>query len=140
MKAVIKRKYNPDVTLGHLNIIDDGGELIYECVTLELPNLDNKRMISCIPEGIYDVVLNTNPEHKKKFGIHWDVLNVKGRDGVKIHCGNFTRDTHGCILMGRSFVQIDKDGVMDINYTRETRDKLYEILPLSFKLQIEEIV
>jgi hypothetical protein len=140
MKVVLKRKYNPKVTLSRSTVIDDGGSVIFEFVTLELPNLGNKRMVSCIPEGLYDVVLNKNEAHKKKFGIHWDVLNVPGRDGVKIHCGNFTKDTHGCILPGRAFVDINGDGVLDINYTRETRDKLYEILPLVFKLQIEELV
>jgi len=44
----IERMYRPDCTLGILTLDD------FKCWTLELPNLDNRKDISCIPEGVYE--------------------------------------------------------------------------------------
>ena len=66
------------------------------CFTLELPNLDNQKRISCIPTGNYKAMIVKSP----KFGVCWQIMNVPNRSEVLIHAGNTHKDILGCILLG----------------------------------------
>lgn len=66
--------------------------------TLEDAWKDNKKNISCIPEGTYKVVRHVSP----KYGDCFMISNVPNRDYILIHAGNYTTDTEGCILLGDS--------------------------------------
>lgn len=78
--------------------------------TLELPFLDNKKNISCIPLGIYDIHQVLSP----KFGRTYEIKNVPNRDSVLFHTGNKLQDSHGCILVGmRHFVSKGEDCIAD---------------------------
>ena len=90
-----------NATLGFLSI---DGE--FECFTLELPWLDNKPYVSCIPEGTYKVEL----EYSGRFGKELPELrDVPGRSEIKFHPANFPSELKGCIapgqLIGRDFVR-----------------------------------
>lgn len=52
---------------------------------------------TAIPTGVYDVQLTYSPKFKKILPI---LQNVKGFSGIRIHQGNFPKDTEGCILVG----------------------------------------
>jgi hypothetical protein len=75
------------------------------CKTLELPWRNNKRNVSCIPDGEYKVAIRQSP----RFGTVYHVKEVTGRTYILIHSGNFAGDkskgykTHvnGCILLGK---------------------------------------
>jgi hypothetical protein len=69
------------------------------CVTLELPWLDNKHNVSCIPMGTYECFRENSPKH----GICFELKSVPDRQEVQIHIGNYPKDTLGCILVGMSF-------------------------------------
>jgi hypothetical protein len=79
-------------TLGSLFI--DGEKF---CETLELPWRDNKRGVSCIPEGVYECKLAPSPS--RGYEVYW-LQDVPGRKDVQIHIGNFPKDIRGCILVG----------------------------------------
>ena len=64
--------------------------------TLELPWLENKRNISCIPVGAYSINKHISP----KFGECFSIKNVENRSDILIHSGNNAGDTQGCILIG----------------------------------------
>ena len=119
-------------TLGVLTAINDLHQGVYKCNTLELPWKQNARQVSCIPAGMYDVVKRQSP----KYGQHFQLLNVPGRDMILIHSGNFTRDTHGCILVGQGFTDIDNDGLRDLQFSKKTLAELYKILPDRFQIVI----
>lgn len=131
MKVVISRQYKSCETQGGLFIFE-GYNLIFRCVTLELAENGNQKNVSCIPEGEYQVTKETN----EKRGDHFRVHNVPDRDGILIHRGNFLRDTHGCIIPGESFIDIDEDLIIDVNESTRTIEKLYKLLPDEFKLII----
>jgi|SRR5690606_897467 hypothetical protein len=74
------------------------GVLTYEgrhvCYTIELPDRNNSRRISCIPEGRYQLKKITYPRHGEQIGLPF----VPGRDGILIHAANDAkRDLLGCI-------------------------------------------
>jgi hypothetical protein len=52
----------------------------------------------------------------------WEIKNVKGRAGIRIHSANKASELHGCIALGMSRVDIDGDGVMDITRSRGAMD------------------
>jgi hypothetical protein len=76
-----------------------GEEEIPIAVTLENPWIQNLRMVSCIPIGLYQCGRVLSP----KFGDTFEVLDVHERDDILFHKGNIETDTSGCILLGTSF-------------------------------------
>ena len=72
----------------------------FMCDTLENPNLNNVKNISCIPEGQYSVRLRTARESATRDYLHLLVQDVPNRDYILFHIGNSARDTSGCILVG----------------------------------------
>lgn len=69
--------------------------------TVELPWRDNLPQKSCIPTGSYVCKIVKSP----KFGMVYNVTNVRGRSAVLIHSANFggnsdlgyTTQLHGCL-------------------------------------------
>ena len=71
------------------------GDLILKIAsTIELPWLDNRRMVSCIPEGRYELRKRFTDRHQH----HLIVMDVPGRDGILIHpANNAVKELQGCI-------------------------------------------
>ncbi|MDC0335321.1 DUF5675 family protein [Pseudodesulfovibrio sp.] len=69
------------------------------CVTLEPPDYNNSKNISCIPAGRYSCRRVQSP----RFGATFEVREVPGRSHILLHPGNVTDDTQGCVLLGRQF-------------------------------------
>lgn len=114
-------------TLGTLfagNFVSLTDKEIFACATLELPGKKNERFVSRIPPGTYIVKKRFSKKHKE----HLEILNVPNRTNILIHSGNFYTDITGCILVGEKFIDINKDGVLDVVNSRKTLDKLIEFL------------
>lgn len=112
MKLLLKRTVlAKEFTLGELYV--DGK---FFCYTLEDPvrnvKLDKE---TAIPFGKYKVVLTYSPRFKKVLPL---LLKVPNFEGVRIHSGNTTKDTEGCILVGMSYYN---DKLLN---SREAMDKL----------------
>jgi hypothetical protein len=67
--------------------------------TLERPWKGNARGISCIPIGVYPVIVAPS-DHFGRPMPH--LLDVPGRSDILIHPGNTVADIRGCILVGMS--------------------------------------
>lgn len=52
---------------------------------------------TAIPRGTYNVVLSYSPRFKR---ILPEIQNVPGFTGIRIHKGNSSKDTSGCLLVG----------------------------------------
>ena len=97
---IIRDTFTENSTMGELFI---NGERF--CDTLENPYLDNKRNISCIPEGNYKVRLRLPRESASRDYLHLLVEDVPNRDWILFHRGNRAEDTRGCILVGQGSEQ-----------------------------------
>ena len=134
MKAILNRTLSQDKqTLGTLELFDDTNKKIFECKTLELPWLNNKKQKSCIPKGNYTVVTRKSP----KYGSHFHVINVDNRDMILIHSGNYFTDILGCILVGDSLKEINKDGYLDVLNSKITLSKIVKLASSGFTLKIQ---
>lgn len=94
MKLEIKRLYFKDTyTIGKIYL--NG---VYQCDTLEDVPRDVKiQDKTCIPAGTYKVIITMSNRFKKMMPL---LLKVPGFEGIRIHSGNTSVDTYGCILVG----------------------------------------
>lgn len=54
---------------------------------------------TAIPTGIYPVTITYSPKYKKNMPL---ISNVKGYSGIRIHSGNTSKDTEGCLIVGKN--------------------------------------
>lgn len=131
MKIKIVRLYetpetNPKQTEGLLYVIDND-KIIFECKTLELPWKDNHFQVSCIPAGIYTAKKRLTKYSHFKYE-HFHILDVKNRDNVLIHGGNYYTDILGCILVGKEYIDMNNDGIRDVTSSRNTLRKILSLV------------
>lgn len=131
--VLIERKvYEDKQTLGELTVYKDRVKPIYDCRTLELEEDKNAKRDDCIPKGTYKVVKRKSA----KYGNHFHVLDVPNRSFILIHHGNYNKDILGCILVGKSHADINKDGYKDVTSSKATMKELNNLLPDEFILKI----
>jgi hypothetical protein len=69
----------------------------FECYTIERPWAQNRANVSCIPSGTYDLVLG---RYNRGGYEAYEVVDVPGRELVKIHKANLATEVLGCIAPG----------------------------------------
>lgn len=139
MKVELIRKYNEKQTLGFLYVTTNAGLTLFTCATLELPWKDNKRNISCVPEGYYLVKKRKAEESPSRDYDHFILMDVKDRDYILIHTGNFNWHIQGCILVGERHLDINKDGLLDVHASTATLTRMNALLPDEFPLTIKSL-
>jgi len=94
MQLKLHRKiFTDDSTIGEL-FIDD----VFFCYTLEDKVRPKKiKGITAIPNGTYDVIINFSNRFQRYMPL---LLNVPNYEGIRIHNGNKSTHTEGCILVG----------------------------------------
>lgn len=105
MNLELKRiSFGENCTIGRLSV--DGRFL---CYTLE----DKVREVigepvagwkvqneTAIPTGVYPVTITMSTRFRTRLPL---LLNVPGFTGIRIHTGNSSKDTEGCILVGSTW-------------------------------------
>jgi hypothetical protein len=92
LEIVRKTAFPDSPTLGELLI-----EGVHFCFSLEDPWKDNAVDVSCIPTGVYQLMLMYSVRFQRDMP---RVIGVADRTGILIHYGNTDADTEGCILLG----------------------------------------
>ena len=133
---IIRSGANQHQTIGTGLIFDNLGRMLFEFRTIEMPFLNNKVGISCIPSGNYKV----EKRQSDRFGSHFHVKDVAGRSMILIHLGNYHRNTSGCILVGSEHKYLDNDNCLDLTDSLLTMKKLVEIMPTNFELTITDFI
>lgn len=90
---------------------------VFECYTLE----DVERPVkvygeTAIPKGVYTVKITYSPKYKRLMPL---ICGVPGFEGIRIHSGNTSEDTLGCLLVGQT------RGVDSIGLSRAAYAKLF---------------
>lgn len=127
MKLTLKRiALRPTYTIGKLYIDD-----VYFCDTIEDTvrdlnkngKFDNgeKKIHSktAIPYGTYEIKWTYSPRFKKYTP---QLMNVPSFEGIRIHAGNTSADTEGCLILGKN-KQVGK-----VLNSRDTINKFYPII------------
>ena len=127
MKLTLKRiALRPTYTIGRLYV--DGN---YFCDTLEdtVRDLDKdgkfdngeKKVYAktAIPYGTYEIKWTYSPRFKKYTP---QLINVPSFEGIRIHAGNTSADTEGCLLLGEN-KQVGK-----VLNSRATINKFYPLI------------
>ncbi len=133
MKLKVVRKYFGAATAGKLYV--DGR---FFCYTLEDKIRPAKiKGETAIPYGTYQVLLTHSPKFGKVVPL---ISDVPGFSGIRIHPGNTTADTEGCLLVGDSLSE-DKT---QLSGSRTAYDRLYLLLstakePIEITFTYEEI-
>jgi len=131
MNIIVNRNYTAKQTPGRILVMDGVIEK-FKAYSLELVNLNNMPNVSCVLEGRYKAFRYVHPKKGKSFVLQ----DVPDRSDVMWHAGNYASgshlDTEGCTLPGRYFQDINADGNIDICDSRNTMDKLYNMMPDEF--------
>lgn len=132
MKAYLKRQSDDGKATNGIFFFEteDG---VKTFASLELPWKDNKIKISCIPIGSYKVITTFSNKYQKDM---WQVLNVEGRSGIRIHSANYSRELEGCIALGLQRTDLDNDGTMDVGDSRTAIKLAKFYLGKEFDLEI----
>lgn len=135
MRVVVRRiLLNDFQSLGVLYCISNGQLFIAK--TLELPQKGNQPKISCIPPGVYQCRYTLSPSFKKHT---YEILDVPGRSGIRIHSANYATQLLGCIALGSALKDINNDGHQDVIHSGNTMEEFEKIMSYeSFELEIIE--
>lgn len=106
-KIIVNRKwFSTKTTMGVLQIPDAG----FECYTLE--DVARPRGVkiygeTCIPEGKHKFILSVSSRFKMMLPLIYNTSGYVLTDGygaawtgIRIHAGNTSEDTSGCIIVG----------------------------------------
>ena len=137
MKITIFRTYGKNGTYGNL-VAKKNGNVVFMTNSIELPWRDNKRRVSCIPEGNYKCVPHKSPHLGRTF----HVIDVPGRDGILIHVANYVAgkkiDLLGCIAPVSYIKDINGDTFLDGVHSGEVLNVLLQLFPNGFDLEIKK--
>lgn len=139
MEILVYRKWKkPDYTVGRLSVdgvfmantmedidrgLDDGMQ-DWQIRNKKIPN------VTAIPTGRYKVDMDTVSQKFSKYPFYMEVCqgklprikNVKGFEGVLLHCGSDHSNSSGCILLG---LNKQKGKLTD---SKETFKKVYALM------------
>ncbi|MEI8134834.1 MAG: DUF5675 family protein [bacterium] len=114
--TLVREIYSPMSTIGSLLV--DGS---FECFTLEdvvrAPGIKVPGA-TAIPTGSYQVIIDYSVRFRRMMP---HVLDVPLFEGIRIHSGNTTSDTEGCIILGatRSYNTITRSKIAFDNFFRK---------------------
>ncbi len=107
-------------TLGALSVARIKG--VFTAKTLELAWANNQNSISCIPTGSYLCKWTKSTRLSKEAGhdvFTYEITNVPGRAGIRIHSANYFFQLLGCIALGDSHQDINSDGELDVPHSKD---------------------
>lgn len=81
---------------------------------------------TAIPTGTYEIIITLSNRFKRRLPL---LLNVKGFAGIRIHSGNTSENTEGCLLTGET------RAIDFVGNSRAAFQKLYDKISETIKKQ-----
>lgn len=103
------------------------------CVTLELPDRNNRKNISNIPEGVYLCKKINSPT----FGLTFQIMDIPNRSSILFHAGNFIDDTKGCVILAEHYGKLHGErAVLNSGNTfKKFMSLMHEVDSFALKIQ-----
>ena len=130
---IFRLEYEEKQTLGECVVFDSYETELFSSKSLERSDNNNQPNISCIPSGIYKCELEYSAKFKKDL---WEIKGVPNRSECKFHSANYWHDLNGCIALGASYMDIDKDGFRDVLNSKRTMTKFHKALGSLTKIEL----
>lgn len=111
-------------TLGTCTVLTDN-KPVFSALSLERGWQNNQNNISCIPAGVYPVILEYSNRFKMKL---WEIKSVPGRAECKFHAANYWFQLNGCIALGQSLAKLNADNYNDITNSKKTMAAFHKAL------------
>lgn len=137
MRLTLKRiAFRDTYTIGRLyingkyfcDVLEDKDRGLDDSMTVEEILKKKKYGQTAIPTGIYRIQITYSPKYKRMMPL---ILNVKGYSGIRIHSGNTSKDTLGCLLVGKN----TKVGM--VTDSRNTYGRLFALMKDEKDITIE---
>ena len=139
MEILIDRKWKKhSYTISNLyidgkwfcNCLEDADRGLDNSMSEDMISTLKKPSITAIPRGTYEITLDVVSPKFSKYDFYKEVCdgklprlkNVKGFDGILIHCGSTDKNSSGCLLVG-----LNKIKGQLVN-SKETFKQLYKLL------------
>lgn len=142
--TLFRGKKDSKQVLGFFQILDEYGKVItFSPKTIE-------KLSTLIISGVYRCLYTKSPRFSKMSIENWkkenpnlkkedapeeiqniftfEITGVIGRAGLRIHSVNFSRDLEGCIALGNSYQDLDKDGEEDLINSRITIKQFEDLM------------
>lgn len=97
----------------------------FSSLALERGWQDNKRNISCIPTGKYELKFEYSPKFQRNL---WEVKGVPERAECKFHPANYWYHLQGCIALGVRCRDMNQDGYLDVSLSTAAMDEFHYVL------------
>lgn len=139
-RMILERSYLPHATFGRLTVDS------FSCYTVECPWEDNKPFVSCLPEGVYELVNFWSVKWRNTYCLINHDMGVYGSQSSRhhenakrwaclFHPANYAAQLQGCVAPGNKFGVVD--GHWSVTNSRYTFDKLLSAINGSSERQLE---
>ncbi len=125
-KIIIVRDWQDEnQTLGKCTVYDEYNKPLFNSISLERGDKNNKPNVSCVPLGTYRVVLEWSPRFQQML---WELKDVPNRKETKFHSANYWYQLNGCIALGQKLKDLNADGYNDVTNSRYTIKQFHTAL------------
>lgn len=125
MKVEIFRFFSDTNQTSGVCVVTDKGFPLFTALSLERGNRDNKIGVSCVPSGKYILKYEYSNRFKRKL---WELKDVPNRSECKFHAANFWHQLNGCISLGQTYNDLNKDSYKDITNSKNTMESFEKVL------------
>ena len=112
-------------TSGSCTVLNEFNAPLFSALSLERGWQGNKNNVSCVPKGIYNAVFEYSPRFKKKL---LELKDVPSRAECKFHAANYWDQLNGCIALGLRYINLNKDGYLDLTNSQDSLERFHESL------------
>lgn len=112
-------------SLSSATVLSDDNLPMFSSIMLERGWQENKKGVSCIPAGEYEVIWEYSPRFKTHL---WEIYGVPNRSECKFHSANYFYQLNGCIAPGRRPKHLNSDGYLDVTGSRNALNDFHQAL------------